>query len=107
IETELGKTIIEAAYDNGIEIPHFCWHPELSVAGNCRMCLVQVGMPKKLPDGNIELDSDNNPVISYMPKLQIACATQISDGMHVLLSNDKVVTAQESVLEFILIYHPL
>lgn len=107
IETKPGKTIIEAAYENGLKIPHFCWHPELSVSGNCRMCLVQVGMPKRLPDGNIELDSENNPVISYIPKLQIACATPISDGMHVLLNNERVINTQEAVMEFILINHPL
>ena len=49
IETQNGKTIIQAAFENGIQVPHFCWHPELSVSGNCRMCLVQVGMPKKMP----------------------------------------------------------
>jgi len=107
IETKPGKTIIEAAYENGFQVPHFCWHPELSVAGNCRMCLVEVGMPKRLPDGNIELDSNNNPVVSYIPKLQIACATPVSDEMYVNLNNDKVIHAQEAVMEFLLINHPL
>ncbi len=52
IEARDGQTIIQAAYENGLQIPHFCWHPELSVSGNCRMCLVEVGLPKRLPDGN-------------------------------------------------------
>ena len=60
IETKPGKTIIEAAYDNGLSVPHFCWHPELPVAGNCRMCLVQVGMPAKDREGNFELDENGN-----------------------------------------------
>jgi NADH-quinone oxidoreductase subunit G len=107
IETKPGKTIIEAAYENGLQVPHFCWHPELSVAGNCRMCLVEVGMPKKLPDGNNEIDENGNPVVSYIPKLQIACGTPISDGMYVNLNNEKVVHAQEAVMEFLLINHPL
>ena len=83
IETQNGKTVIQAAYENGIEIPHFCWHPELSVSGNCRMCLVEVGLPKRLADGSIEHNEDGSPVINYFPKLQIACATQISDGMNI------------------------
>ncbi len=107
IETQSGKTIIEAAYDNGLYVPHFCWHPELSVAGNCRMCLVEVGLPKRLPNGEFETDSNGNIVVSYMPKLQIACATQVADGMHVRINHDKVIKAQEAVMEFLLINHPL
>ncbi len=61
-----GRTIIEAARDNGIEIPHFCWHPKLSVSGNCRMCLVEV---------------------EKLPKLVIACATKVMDGMVVHTKN--------------------
>lgn len=107
IEAKPGKTIIEACYENGIEVPHFCWHPELSVAGNCRMCLVEVGMPKKNPDGSNVLDAEGKPDIAFIPKLQIACATQISDGMVVKLNDNKVIEAQEAVMEFLLINHPL
>ncbi|MBX3043238.1 MAG: molybdopterin-dependent oxidoreductase [Candidatus Kapabacteria bacterium] len=107
IETKPGKTIIEAAYDNGFQVPHFCWHPELSVAGNCRMCLVEVGMPKRLPDGSNEVDDNGNPVVTYFPKLQIACGTPITDGMYVNLNKPKVIEAQEAVMEFLLINHPL
>jgi NADH-quinone oxidoreductase subunit G len=80
------RTIIEAARENGIEIPHFCWHPRLSVAGNCRMCLVEV---------------------EKMPKLAIACATQVMDGMVVHTATPKVINAREAVMEFLLINHPL
>jgi NADH-quinone oxidoreductase subunit G len=107
INADNGKTIIEAAYQNGMNIPHFCWHPELSVAGNCRMCLVEVGMPKKLPDGSFELDSNGKTKVQFFPKLQIACATQITDGMVVNTQNDKTIEAQEAVMEFLLINHPL
>jgi NADH-quinone oxidoreductase subunit G len=107
IEAPQGKTIIEAAYENGLQIPHFCWHPDLSVAGNCRMCLVEVGMPKKNRDGSFELDEDGNKVINFIPKLQIACATPISEGMVVKSKSDKAVEAQEAVMEFLLINHPL
>ena len=95
ITTEPNKTIIQAAFENNIYIPHFCWHPELSIAGNCRMCLVETGMPKKLPDGSIQLDENNNPVIQWMPKLQIACDTIISDGMYVRTQGSKTIEAQD------------
>ncbi len=85
-EVDPKRTIIEAARENGIDIPHFCWHPRLSVAGNCRMCLVEV---------------------EKAPKLVIACATQVSDGMVVLTRSPKVVNAREAVMEFLLINHPL
>lgn len=86
LEVEAGRTIIEAARGNGIKIPHFCWHPKLSVAGNCRICLVEV---------------------EKLPKLVIACATQIADGMVVHTANPRVLNAREAVMEFLLINHPL
>ncbi|MBL7997799.1 MAG: (2Fe-2S)-binding protein [Candidatus Kapabacteria bacterium] len=107
IETQPGKTIIEAALDNGISIPHFCWHPALSVAGNCRMCLVQVGSQKKNAEGQPETDGDGNPVIAWIPKLQIACATPVTDGMYVDTSGEKTTKATNAVMEFLLINHPL
>lgn len=85
-EADPKQTIIQVARDNGIEIPHFCWHPRLSVAGNCRMCLVEV---------------------EKMPKLAIACATQVMDGMVVHTASPKVINAREAVMEFLLINHPL
>ncbi len=80
------QTIIEAAAEYGIEIPHFCWHPRLSVSGNCRMCLVEV---------------------EKMPKLVIACSTQVAEGMVVHTNTPKVINAREAVMEFLLINHPL
>lgn len=106
-EAKPGQTIIQVAFDNGINVPHFCWHPELSVSGNCRMCLVEVGIPKKLPDGSVQIDSENKPVINYFPKLQIACATEITEGMYVRTTSERVLRAQEAVMEFLLINHPL
>lgn len=106
-EAKQGQTIIQVAFENGIDIPHFCWHPELSVAGNCRMCLVEVGMPKRNPDGSIQVDSNNHPVINYLPKLQIACATEVTDGMYVRTNSERAIKAQEAVMEFLLINHPL
>ena len=86
LEAQAGQTIIQAALENGIDIPHFCWHPALSVAGNCRMCLVEV---------------------EKMGKLQIACATPVSEGMVVNTLSDKSIEGREDVMEFLLINHPL
>jgi NADH-quinone oxidoreductase subunit G len=107
IEAKAGQTIIQAALEHGIDVPHFCWHPSLSVAGNCRMCLVDVGTPKMNPDRTPALDESGNPVIMFMPKLQIACGTQATEGMVVRVNHPKVETAQNAVMEFLLINHPL
>ncbi|MCK6601799.1 MAG: 2Fe-2S iron-sulfur cluster-binding protein [Bacteroidetes bacterium] len=110
IEHEVdGKpTILEVASKVGVEIPHFCYHPGLSISGNCRMCLVEAGTPKMGPNG-VELDADGKPVILWMPKPTTACSTQMSEGMQVKThKTSKVVEeAQKGVLEFILINHPL
>jgi NADH-quinone oxidoreductase subunit G len=86
IEFKPGQTIIQAAKSAGIDIPHFCWHPALSVAGNCRICLVEV---------------------EKLPKLVIACSTQATDNMVVYTNNEKVIHARNAVMEFLLINHPL
>ncbi len=86
LDVQDNLTIIQAARENGIEIPHFCWHPKLSVSGNCRMCLVEV---------------------EKMPKLVIACSTQVADGMVVKTMSEKAINARKAVMEFILINHPL
>ena len=86
IEVADGTTVIQAAESLGIEVPHYCWHPGLSIAGNCRMCLVE---------------------IEKVPKLQIACNTRVTDGMKVSTQSEKTKTAQSAVLEFLLINHPI
>ncbi|MBE7566548.1 NADH-quinone oxidoreductase subunit G [Acidithiobacillus thiooxidans] len=86
VEVAAGTTIMEAAESLGIYIPFFCYHPKLSVAANCRMCLVDVEKaPKPLP----------------------ACATPVSDGMKIATASRKAKMAQQGVLEFLLINHPL
>lgn len=86
VVTTKGKTVIQAAAEAGVAIPHYCYHPKLSIAGNCRMCLVE---------------------IEKMPKLQIACNTPVADGMGVLTQSPKVLAARKAVLEFLLINHPV
>jgi NADH-quinone oxidoreductase subunit G len=107
IEANKGETVIQAAQRNGVYIPHFCWHPELSIAGNCRMCLVEVGNPKRNKDGSFEIDANNEKVISYMPKLQIACNTIVGDDMHIITNSQKCIDTRAAVMEFLLINHPL
>ena len=86
LQVESGDTIMDAANQAGIAIPHFCYHKKLSIAGNCRMCLVQV-------------DKAHKP----LP----ACATPVTDGMKVYTRSDYAINAQKSVMEFLLINHPL
>ncbi len=86
LQVESGDTIMDAANQAGITIPHFCYHKKLSIAASCRMCLVQVEKaPKPLP----------------------ACATPVTDGMKVQTRSEYAVNAQKSVMEFLLINHPL
>ncbi len=86
VDVPQGTTILEAANTVGVEIPHYCYHPKLPIAGNCRMCLVEV---------------------EKFPKLQIACNTVVTDGMVVKTHTDKVRKAVTGVLEFLLIHHPV
>src|SRR5690242_21182605 len=86
VEVDNGSTVMDAANKLGIYVPHFCYHKKLSIAANCRMCLVQVEKaPKPLP----------------------ACATPATDGMKVWTHSDVAVQAQKGVMEFLLINHPL
>ena len=86
VEVPEGSMVIQAAHKADTYIPHFCYHKKLSVAANCRMCLVEV---------------------EKMPKAVPACATPVSAGMIVRTQSDKAVKAQQSVMEFLLINHPL
>jgi NADH-quinone oxidoreductase subunit G len=102
-----GTNLIEAAKLAGIEVPHYCYHPKLAVVGNCRMCLVDVGMPKLGADKKPEIGPDGKPVIVFGPKLAIGCNTPVGDGMVVHTRSPKVTKAREGVMEFLLVNHPL
>lgn len=86
IEVAQGTTILAACEEIGVRIPYFCWHPALSIAGNCRMCLVE---------------------IEKFPKLVIACNTVVTEGMIVHTNSDKAKKGQQGVLEIMLANHPL
>ena len=86
VEVQDGINIVEAAKAADVHVPHFCYHPSLTVVGQCRMCLVEV---------------------EGMPKLQAGCSTNVRDGMKIWVWNEKVEKARQGQMEFLLINHPL
>jgi NADH-quinone oxidoreductase subunit G len=107
ISVKSGTNLIEAAKQAGVEIPHYCYHPRLSIAGNCRMCLVDIGMPKLNAERQPELDAEGKPIIMFGPKLAIGCNSQVAPGMVVHTRSEKVTKARQGVMEFLLLNHPL
>ena len=102
-----GTRLIEACETAGKYVPRYCYHKKLSSPGNCRMCLVEMGMPKMGPDRKPELGPDGKPVINWMPRPQISCAQDVSEGMGVRTSSPLVEECRRGVMEFLLINHPL
>ena len=102
-----GTRVIEACSQAGKFVPHYCYHPKLSSPGNCRMCLIEMGMPKLGPDRKPELGEDGMPVISWMPRPQISCAQNIAEGMGVRTDSPLTRECRHGVMEFLLINHPL
>jgi NADH dehydrogenase/NADH:ubiquinone oxidoreductase subunit G len=112
IPFEKGDTIIRAAHRAGIDIPHYCWHPGLSVAANCRMCLVEVLPPPGRPAMELDIlrwDAEKNDYVpAKKPKLQPACQQGCAPGMEVLSeSSDHVSEARAGVQELLLLNHPV
>jgi NADH-quinone oxidoreductase subunit G len=87
-EVEAGQNLIQAAASVGITIPHYCYHPGLSVSGNCRMCLVEVKGPRGV-------------------MAQIACSTPATEGLEVMVNTDTVKKMRQGVMEFLLLNHPI
>jgi NADH-quinone oxidoreductase subunit G len=100
-------TMIQACELVKVDVPHYCYHPKLPVAGNCRMCLVEFGTPALGPDRKPILNPDGTPKIVKSPRPAIACATLISPGMEIYTNTTGVKQMREGVLEFLLINHPL
>src|SRR3954468_18050388 len=86
VTVEKGKTVLQAAIENGISVPYYCYHPGISIDGSCRVCIVK---------------------IEKMPKLQTSCSTVCTDGMVVSTRTPEVVGARAGVFEFLLVNHPL
>jgi len=100
-------TMIQACELANTEVPHYCYHPKLPVVGNCRMCLVEYGMPALGPDRKPVMNPDGTPKIAKMPRPAISCATPISPGMEIYTNTPGVKQMREGVLESLLINHPL
>ena len=104
-----GTNVIEAARQLGIEIPHYCYHPKLSVVGNCRMCLIEMGLPAVDPATKQPVvdPATGKQKVNWMPRPQIGCATNASAGLHIRTNTPLVKECREGVTEFLLVNHPL
>jgi NADH-quinone oxidoreductase subunit G len=102
-----GTRVIEACAQAGKFIPHYCYHPKLTSPGNCRMCLIEMGMPKLGADRKPEMGADGKPVINWIPRPQISCAQDIAEGMGIRTDSPMVKDCRHGVMEFLLINHPL
>jgi NADH-quinone oxidoreductase subunit G len=102
-----GTRVIEACAQAGSYVPRYCYHKELSSPGNCRMCLIEMGMPKMGPDHKPELGPDGKPVINWMGRPQICCAQDVAEGMGVRTNSPLAQECRRGVMEFLLINHPL
>ncbi len=108
IAFEPGDTIIRAAWRQGIEIPHYCWHPGLSVAANCRMCLVDIKSARPMALPILAWDEKKKDYVEATKnKLQPACQIEVTEGMEVVTKAPHVQKAQASVQEFLLLNHPV
>jgi NADH-quinone oxidoreductase subunit G len=100
-------TMIQATDAAGVTVPHYCYHKDLPVAGNCRMCLVEFGTPALGPDRKPISNPDGSTKIAKSPRPAIACATPVSPGMEIYTKTPAVKQMREGVLESLLINHPL
>ena len=102
-----GTRVIEACAQAGVYVPRYCYHKKLSSPGNCRMCLIEMGMPRMGPDRKPDLGADGRPIINWMVRPQICCAQDVADGMGVRTNSPMVEECRKGVMEFLLINHPL
>jgi NADH-quinone oxidoreductase subunit G len=102
-----GTRLIEACEQAGSYVPRYCYHKKLSSPGNCRMCLIEMGLPKMGPDRKPELGADGMPLINWMPRPQISCAQDVAEGMGVRTDSPLAQECRKGVMEFLLINHPL
>jgi NADH-quinone oxidoreductase subunit G len=104
-----GTNMIEAARRVGVDVPHYCYHSKLSVVGNCRMCLVETGMPAVDPATKAPVidPATGKQRVNWGPRPAIACATNAMPGLHVRTTSPLVKDCREGVMEFLLVNHPL
>ncbi len=102
-----GTRVIEACSQASKFVPRYCYHPKLSSPGNCRMCLIELGTPKMTPDRKPVIGADGKPEIAWIPRPQISCAQDVSEGMGIRTDSPMVQECRKGVMEFLLINHPL
>ncbi len=104
-----GTNVIEAARLVNVDVPHYCYHPKLTVAGNCRMCLIEMGLPAVDPATKAPVldPATGRQRINWIPRPQIGCGTNVSPGLHIRTTSPLVKEAREGVMEFLLLNHPL
>jgi len=107
VEVPAGTLVTQAARAAEVHVPIFCSHDKLPPLGACRICVVEVGMPKLGPDKKPVVGADGAPEIAWMPKVQTGCTTTVADGMHVRTESAVAVKARQGVMEFLLVNHPL
>ncbi len=108
VQVPAGTRMIEVCKLAEKEVPHYCYHTKLSSPGNCRMCLVQMGMPNRPPPGESpRYESDGYQKISWMPRPVIACANTVTENMGIRTTGELVEECRNGVMEFLLINHPL
>jgi len=100
--------LVDALKTIGKEVPHYCYHPKLPVAGNCRMCLCELGSPMVDRATNQPvLEADGSPKIGWQPKPAIACGATVARNLYVKLESPAVKNFREGVTEMLLVNHPL
>ncbi len=103
-----GTRIADACNSVGANVPCFCYHPKLSIAGSCRMCLVEQGMPPRLAPGAApSYDAEGYQSIQWMPRAVIACANTVAENMGIRTTGPLTEESRRGVLEFLLSNHPL
>ncbi len=103
-----GTRMIEACRSVKVDVPYYCYHPKLTVPGNCRMCLVQMGMPPRpAPGEDPKYDESGYQPIGWMPRPAISCANTVAENMGIRTTGELVEKCREGVMEFLLINHPL
>ena len=108
IQVPTGTRMIEVCKQAEKEVPHYCYHTKLSSPGNCRMCLVQMGMPNRpAPGESPRYEDDGYQQISWMPRPVIACANTVAENMGIRTAGELVEECRNGVMEFLLINHPL
>jgi NADH-quinone oxidoreductase subunit G len=110
VEYDGKPKLLQLCLDVEAELPHFCYHPSMSIPANCRQCLVEIGTPvRDRETGEFQLDDSGSPVIQFFPKLMTSCSVDVTDGMVVRThrTSELVARAQRDNLELLLINHPL